>query len=457
MIHLKNILILVVVLGLFFSQIPEIKAQEPTTARAAEVLVLNIFAKDFGIAEPKLLPTSPVYAIKNIWRSIKSSFSFNSVKKAALKLDFTNERLIEAKVVAEQFDKPKIVIKTLKKYQKEFFGVSQIIEKIAEKDKDEIKWLVEKIIDHFFKQQRILDGIEKKLGAEYFEEINKIRQEVRKYFAHLFSKAMTPEEIEDKLPEVLDRQEGSEFKDFKNIEILKALKEKFPEEARHAIRRVQDDAMERLQDKMMEITKEELELFGEYVENIGGNEVRHLEIIHDLTQKETTEVIQIEIEKIKQKTIEKIDERIKEFKREEQQKEFLQHLEGGEIEDFRIIKELEDNLSLEAVEVIMETKDRILSNLREEFESIYTSEEIEQLEEADDEIRFTQEPEGAGIEKPEIELDFSKEQFSAEEIEQIKQIIQYLPLDIQQLLEGISPSALPEKIRDLDIIKIIKE
>ena len=87
-----KILILAALVGLIALPIKTL-AQEDIPVKISEAVAMdeNITAADLGIAEPMLLPTSPYYPVKNIWRGVRTFFTFNPVKKAELKFQFANE------------------------------------------------------------------------------------------------------------------------------------------------------------------------------------------------------------------------------------------------------------------------------------------------------------------------------------------------------------------------------
>lgn len=61
------------------------------------------------------------------------------------------------------------------------------------------------------------------------------------------------------------------------------------------------------------------------------------------------------------------------------------------------------------------------------------------------------------IQEDRIEINLGKEEFSAEEIEQIQDdVITSLPTDIVEQLQGVSPEDIPAKLKELNIIKIVK-
>ena len=93
-------------------------AQEipPVDVTEAVNLDEDIQPEDLGISEPRLLPDSPFYFLKNWGRNIQSFFTFNPVKKAELKLKFANEKLIEVKKLVEEKKGPEVIEKGLENY-----------------------------------------------------------------------------------------------------------------------------------------------------------------------------------------------------------------------------------------------------------------------------------------------------------------------------------------------------
>ncbi|MDA2922804.1 DUF5667 domain-containing protein [Patescibacteria group bacterium AH-259-L07] len=406
----------------------ELIFDEPSASKELEEVFEdeNITSEDLEVDEPILLPTSPYYPIKNIWRGFRATFTFDPVRKAELKLRFANERIIEAKIVAETKDKPEVVTKALERYEKEFSSVSDLLQQAPEERREEVRKFADKIIDHSFKQQRLIDRIEKRLDPEHFEKINKVRENGIKHFAQAITNVTPSEEIQEKITNVIEKQRGSDFKHFKNLEVLKALEEKVPEAARDAIRLAQDNALKRLQEKMTEIDEEKRKRFKEYVTSVGGNEVRHLEILSDFTTREVPDIIREEMEIARERSLERIEQKMKKFKRGEQKREFLKHLEGGEMEDLRIIKELENNLAPETIDKVLEIKNKAMDNFRRDFEAATTSEEQDKF--------------------------FNKiEKFhDVKQFEVFSEIEKVIPEDKKEFFEKMKEKAIEEMKRDVD-------
>ena len=401
-------------------------ATHSTVVSQDVILDENITAQDLGINEQKLLPTSPYYPIKTIWRGFRSILTFNPVKKVELNLRYANEKLIEAKQVAEEKDNQEIVVKALERYKKDLANVSKIVEKSSEQIKTKAQDFVEKMIDQSFKQQKLIDGIEKRLTPEQFEKVNIVREDGLDYFSQTITNLVAPEQIRERITNVIEKQQGSDFKDFKNIEILKIIEEKVPEQAKQAIQQARENTVQRLQKKMENMVEVKRENFKEYIENIGGNEIRHLEILHDFTQEQVPEFIHKEMERAKKISMERIENKMQEFTREEQKKEFLRHLEHGKMEDIRIIKELENNLAPETIEKVLEIKNEALDNFRQEFEE---------------------------IEGPQEQQEFLRKMEKLHDVKQLeifKEIEQVIPLDKKEFFEEMKDKAIEEMEKEIN-------
>ena len=78
---MKTLKILIASLVLIFALGSIALAQEMTEVAQDE----EVSAQDLGISEPKVLPDSPFYFLKNWARGIQNVLTFNPLKKAELR------------------------------------------------------------------------------------------------------------------------------------------------------------------------------------------------------------------------------------------------------------------------------------------------------------------------------------------------------------------------------------
>lgn len=245
----------------------------------------DIQPQDLGVGDPRILPDHPLYFLKNWARGIRSSLAFNPVAKSELRSRFANEKLIEVKKMIEKKKNPEAIKRAAGNYQKEVERVKAEAEKIRKKAREDPK--VEKFLDKFIHQQilhqKLLQRLENQVPEQAFEKIKEARERHLERFGDVMLKLEDRrEKISEKLTDVLEAQKGSQFKHFKNLEILSELEEKVPEEAKDAIRKARENSLKRLQGNLEKMSSENQERFKEYLERISGEKERHLEILEDL-------------------------------------------------------------------------------------------------------------------------------------------------------------------------------
>lgn len=281
----KSIKILFLSIVLVFAIGGMVTAQE-TLSEVMEAVNLdeNIQNEDLDVSEPRILPDSPIYFLKNWSRGIRSFFTFNPVAKAELKLKFSNEKLVEVKKMVELKKDPKIIKKGLENYQKEIDRIKDESDKIKEKagENPKINTFLDKFIKHQILHQRILSKLETQVPEEVFEKIKEIRERHLERFGEIITKLEDKDKITERLEKNIEKIKGSKFKNFKNLEILINLEEKAPEEAKESIRKAQENVLKRLQGNLEKMSPEDQEKFTDYIQNINGEKERHLEILQNL-------------------------------------------------------------------------------------------------------------------------------------------------------------------------------
>ena len=286
----------------------------------------DITAEDLGISEPKLLPDNPFYFVKNFWRGVRTTFTFNKVKKAELRLRYANERLIEAKKLAEKTGKEEVFQKTLQKYQNDIEKIEVRVEKFKEKAKDNPK--IDKFLDKFtektVKHQILMDRLEKNLSdkPEVLERIRDTKEKTLEHFGEVMERLEEKDKIPERLEKNMEKIEGSKYKNFKNLEVLMKLEDKVPEQAKEAIQQAQENALKRLHGNLEEMSSGDQERFGEYLEGVSGDQTIHLEIVERLKERKLTPILKEKLENNRgeiQIRVENLRERI--YEQREEQKE----------------------------------------------------------------------------------------------------------------------------------------
>jgi len=275
----------------------------------------DVTAEDLGVEEPSLLPDNPFYVFKEIGRSFQSFFTFNQVKKIELKEKFSNEKLLELKQMVEQNKNRERIETALQNYQKEFGEMEQIAARIQERTEAEANEETGKFLDKFVQQQalhqRILQKLETQVPEEVMAKIRAARENHLENFGQVMTKLenANTERIQERLEKNLQKIEGSDFKDFKNLEILDELEERVPEAMKEAVSNVRENTLNSLKETLQALPILQREKFQEYIENVSGNKERQLEILDTIKQALPTAVKNI-ISESSDRILEQVKERV---------------------------------------------------------------------------------------------------------------------------------------------------
>lgn len=246
----------------------------------------EVSASDLGVSDPGLLPDNPFYFAKEIGRGLQSFFTFDSVKKAELRLKFANEKLMETKKLAEKTENAQALETGLANYQREIEDVKQASEKIKDNATNNVK--VGQFLDRFTQQQvlhqRVLEKLEAQVPETVIERIKTVREDHLEKFGEVMLKLEVKENIQERLENNLREAKGSEFKEFENLEMLKNLEEKVPEEIKEAIQNVQGNSLKRLKETLEELPAMDGEKLKNYLENSTGAKEKQMEILDSLKQ-----------------------------------------------------------------------------------------------------------------------------------------------------------------------------
>jgi len=277
---------LVFALMVFAQEMPEVTQDE------------EVLPQELEVSEPRVLPDHPFYFLKNWGRQIRMFFAFRGENKARLRLKFANEKLIELKKMVELKRDPKFVEKTLGSFQKE-------LEEIEKVRPESLKNFSEKLMHQQLLHQRILKKLETQVPPEVLEKIKENREKHLERFANVMSKV--EEKFPEKLEEELEKQKGGKFKDFKKLEVLKEIEEKLPEELKEKIEERKEKVLAKFHENLEKMSDGDREKFKEYIKQISGNKLIHLDIITDLEGEEISEKLEGILKEAKEKNIEKIE------------------------------------------------------------------------------------------------------------------------------------------------------
>ncbi len=262
-----------------------VATQNNITAEEEIKIDEQVSAADLEIKDPKLLPDNPFYFLKEWKRKIQLALNINQIKKVNLENKYANERLLELKKLVTKGASPEKIKSALENYQAQIDKIKDRVEQTKQTatEKEETN----KFLDKFTKQQilkeNILEKLENQVPPEVREKIKTVRERHLQRFGEIMTKLEeNPEKIRERIENAIKNIKGSQFKNFKNLEILKNLESKVPEKAKEAIQRAQENALKRLQGDLEKMSPEDQEKFKDYISKIMGDKEKQAEILENL-------------------------------------------------------------------------------------------------------------------------------------------------------------------------------
>lgn len=312
----------------------------------------DVTARDLGIREPRVLPTNAFYVLKDLSRGLRTLLAQSSLGKAELTLRFADECLIEIQSVSARTKDPNVLKPVLEHYQAEISRLRKRAGAVHLDPAEAVNDFLTRFTDHQLRHYKFLGRLEKEISPEAFGALKHAKEEITETLVEVPLEFENPESFRKRLEATMESQNGSRFKDFKNLEIIKALQEKAPEKARDSLRHAEENAAKRF----LRLSMGDLRGFESYVNEIGGNEALHAAVIDELKRTDLSEEARRLFADAGDTTLTRIETRLKQFKDEAQKEEFLGHLEKGTLEHILTIRELEKNLAPETRGTMLEVK-----------------------------------------------------------------------------------------------------
>ncbi|MBA7680600.1 hypothetical protein ES703_88921 [subsurface metagenome] len=186
--------------------------------------------------------------------------------------------------MAEKTQNREKIEKAIRNYQNEVDTVNRATEQIRQRaeENEEVGKFLDKFVQQQILHQRVLQKLEGQVPAEAFEKISEARGNHLEKFGEVMTRLEDKAKIQERLENNIRQVKGSEFKEFKNLEILEGLKEKIPEEAKEAVQGVMENSLTRLKEQGQEMSAEKLGKFQAYTERISGEKERQMQVLESL-------------------------------------------------------------------------------------------------------------------------------------------------------------------------------
>ncbi|MDD5098573.1 MAG: DUF5667 domain-containing protein, partial [Candidatus Pacebacteria bacterium] len=180
--------------------------------------------------DPTLLPDSPFYFLKDVGRSVQMLFTFDPVKKAELRMDFTNQKLAEANKLAENSpNNESAITKALENYRQEAQKLKDYASTLNKNNPDNGN-LLNEITENNIIHQNVLENIENMVNNK--DKAKEVKSQSLEILTNTSFEVASPEDVKENIEQSMQSQGMTETK---KVEMLKNMEEIIPEESNKMI------------------------------------------------------------------------------------------------------------------------------------------------------------------------------------------------------------------------------
>lgn len=235
-----------------------VAAQEETTstldAAVETAAQAEITTQDLGVEDPGILPTSRFYFFKNITRGIKRVFTFNSIKKAELELNISNEQAAEiAKMKEVSPERTDAIAKAAGNYQQNVDRLKTRLDAIKETSQNpNVDKLMENLADRSVKHQQLFDELKQKFEdkPELKKNFEKMQEKMNEAVVKIPEKFDSPEMFKERIKKAIEARPNNLFKEIRGMEMMERIGEKLPEDRRAAMEGVKDELLKKFEERV---------------------------------------------------------------------------------------------------------------------------------------------------------------------------------------------------------------
>lgn len=315
-------------------------------------LDLTVSAADLGVTQPRILPGTLLYPLKQFTHRIQLLLTFDRLSRAELLVKHNNERTLEAAFLLEKSSSRRnidLALQTLADVQANFDLLKKATDKerlrvLRQQQPQKLDRLINAIIQNGLARQTVFASIEDKVyGADYVR-VEKIRQQVLKDGIDTLLQLSddNAQLLVERLEQAVNTGNGSRFKELKAIELLTEIKRFQPERIGQILGASEIRLVKAFETKLLAMDKAEREReLLVYTASLPGNPVRQYEAYEELRDSfENKDTIAL-VNQLQDEAIHNLVEIVSGITDEVTLQEFATEVVGTEPQDLKIIVEAE--------------------------------------------------------------------------------------------------------------------
>lgn len=331
----------------------------------------TITADDMGVSAP-----GRFHFLRRAIRSVPRFFHLDPVSKAQDELHDAKEEIMRAKKIIEENPAnekaQQKLTHTINKFEEKSKKINTLLEQVKENsDPQKIDNFLNRYHDAQFKFQKLLPNLEQNplLSEETVVKIKEVKENILEHQAEIMEKVEDPQKFKNRIEQVLASQKGSELKEIKELETLKALEEKSRGRIKNLVKQVQEKKIQQVKENIEQMpTDIRGQKIENYITHMKGEADRQLAVLDGFKDSaELPEDVKIKLDDFKAKIVKKFEINLGKIKKQENKIKMMERLQDGDPEDLHRLKEMEANISPEFKQALDDFKQEAASKFRERF------------------------------------------------------------------------------------------
>ena len=247
-----------------------------------------ITIEDLGESNPRILPTSTFYFLKEWGRGIQRAITFSSIGKARLELKFTNEKAAELKRVDElQGDEEGAITTAIDNYQDAVQRLRVRLDAIGDTSENpNVDRLLDSLTERAMRHNQLFEELKEK-HEDIRERFELAQSYIDEAIRPISEKFDTPEKFKARLEKAADAQKETFLKPLKTVKTINRWREVIEsDEIRGKLIEVKDDLIVKFEARIKahNVSSDEL---SDIFDRLEGDAFTKLEIFDEVRERAT--------------------------------------------------------------------------------------------------------------------------------------------------------------------------
>lgn len=258
---------------------------------------------------PRILPGNPLYIFRSLGRELRALVTLDPQRDAALRLRYANEKILEANALVDRGNSARAVAH-LRSYTRELERGRTALTAAIERNPEAAGALVEKTAKTQLLHQVLVGKVERVSSPERASEIRETKERISQAVSDTIGQIEKPEEVQRIVSEALG-SDGSPFRSLRNLEVLSAVEQKVPEQAKEAISKAKENTIKQVVRQIESLPESQKALVDDYIGKVGGDALEYVKTIDAAAKQADQSAVKDALESAKAAATERLEEKTK--------------------------------------------------------------------------------------------------------------------------------------------------